>query len=67
MTAQTVREKLNKAKYIPLVKIGMSEHWVKGSHRCVLVYEGDYPGKVEAQKLLYARIEKGRVIPCLAQ
>lgn len=67
MTTQDVRRALNKSKYVPLTKIQDCEVWVKGPHRINLIWEGEYPEKAKGYELQFARIERGRIIPCLVK
>ncbi|WP_289009846.1 hypothetical protein [uncultured Thermomonospora sp.] len=59
-TAQEIREALSDYGFMPLTRINKSEHWVRGSRRVILVFDGDYPEKVEAEALHYATaIDRG--------
>jgi hypothetical protein len=43
INAQTAREALAATGWIPLVKIGDSEHWAKDNRRCIIVWGGEKP------------------------
>ena len=55
-TAQHVRELLADHGFIPLVRVGNGEHWVRAGRRLVLTYEGDIPADVLPSDLRFATL-----------
>jgi len=55
-TAQHVREFLQKNGFVPLVRLGDADHYVREGRRVILVYTGNQPGEVQARELKYATI-----------
>jgi len=52
-TAQDARGLLQDHGFVPLVRLGMVEHWVREGRRCTLIYEGEVPGAVSLKGAQY--------------
>ncbi|KKN16587.1 hypothetical protein LCGC14_0974270 [marine sediment metagenome] len=51
--AQQAREVLTRHGFIPLLRLGEAEHWVRDHRHCVIIYAGEFPGKVPVLKAQY--------------
>lgn len=65
INAQEARQALSTKGYIPLVKTGTGEHWVRDSHHVILYWENDIPEKVElddAKYVEFVRLDSGEIM-----
>lgn len=44
--AQQARARLQEYGFYPLVRLGNAEHFVRGTRRVIVVYDGELPGDV---------------------